>query len=60
MRGFVHHVVLTVRNPEQCFPLYDSVLTALGYRLEQKDERGLARDASGRLEQTRCSSNLQR
>jgi glyoxylase I family protein len=40
MRGFVHHVVLTVCDPEQCFPLYDSVLTALGYRLEQKDDRG--------------------
>ena len=39
MRGFVHHVVLTVRDPEQCFPLYDSVLTALGYRLERKDAR---------------------
>jgi glyoxylase I family protein len=39
MRGIVHHVVLTVRNPEQCFPLYDTVLTALGYRLERKDER---------------------
>ena len=40
MRGFVHHVVLTVRNLEQAFPLYDSVLTDLGYRLEQKDEQG--------------------
>src|SRR5712671_2531199 len=39
MRGCVHHIVLTVRNPEQCFPLYDTVLTALGYRLERKDER---------------------
>ena len=39
MRGIVHHVVLTVRNTDQCFPLYDTVLTALGYRLERKDER---------------------
>jgi catechol 2,3-dioxygenase-like lactoylglutathione lyase family enzyme len=40
MRGLVHHVVLTVRNLEQSFRVYDSVLTALGYNLEQKDEAG--------------------
>jgi len=40
MRGLVHHVVLTVRDPAQSFPLYDAVLTALGYRLERENERG--------------------
>jgi glyoxylase I family protein len=37
MRGLVHHIVLTVRDPDRSFPLYDLVLTALGYR---KSERG--------------------
>jgi len=40
MRGLVHHVVLTVRDPARSFPLYDAVLTALGYRLERENERG--------------------
>ena len=39
MRGLVHHVVLTVRDPSKSFPLYDAVLTALGYRLVRKNER---------------------
>ena len=39
MRGLVHHVVLTVRDPSESFPLYDAVLTALGYRLVRKNER---------------------
>jgi len=40
MRGLVHHVDLTVRDPIRSFPLYDAVLTALGYRLERKNQRG--------------------
>lgn len=40
MRGLVHHVDLTVRDPEASFAFYNAVLTALGYRLERKDERG--------------------
>jgi glyoxylase I family protein len=40
MRGFVHHVVLTVHNPEQCFPLYDSVLTD-GLQTRTKRRAGL-------------------
>ena len=40
MRGLVHHVDLTVRDPAQSFPLYDAVLTALGYRLERENVRG--------------------
>jgi catechol 2,3-dioxygenase-like lactoylglutathione lyase family enzyme len=40
MRGHVHHVVLTVRDLAQAFPLYDTVLTALGYRLERRNDYG--------------------
>jgi glyoxylase I family protein len=40
MRGVIHHLDLTVRNPEKSFPFYDAVLTALGYRLASKSERG--------------------
>jgi glyoxylase I family protein len=40
MRGVVHHVDLTVRDPVASFAFYDAVLTALGYRLEKQDERG--------------------
>jgi glyoxylase I family protein len=40
MRGLVHHVDLTVRDPDRSFPLYHAVLTALGYQLERKSERG--------------------
>jgi glyoxylase I family protein len=35
MRGLVHHVVLTVRDPETSAPFYDAVLGFLGYRREQ-------------------------
>ena len=40
MRGIVHHIDLTVRDPKTSFALYDAVLTALGYRLEREDQRG--------------------
>jgi catechol 2,3-dioxygenase-like lactoylglutathione lyase family enzyme len=40
MRGVVHHLDLTVRDPEAAFALYDTVLSALGYQLERKSERG--------------------
>ena len=40
MRGVIHHLDLTVREPEQVFAFYDAVLSALGYRLERKSERG--------------------
>jgi glyoxylase I family protein len=40
MRGIVHHIDLTVRDPRASFQLYDAVLTALGYHLEHEDERG--------------------
>ncbi len=34
MRGLVHHVVLTVADPETSSPFYDAVLGFLGYRRE--------------------------
>jgi glyoxylase I family protein len=40
MRGVVHHVDLTVRDPKASFVFYDALLTALGYHLERVDERG--------------------
>jgi glyoxylase I family protein len=42
MRGLVHHVDLTVSDPDESFA--HAVLTALGYRLERKDERGFGWD----------------
>lgn len=35
MRGVVHHLVLTVQDPDRSFAFYDAVLSALGY--EKKD-----------------------
>jgi glyoxylase I family protein len=40
MRGVVHHVDLTVRDPKASFAFYDAVLGVLGYHLERDDERG--------------------
>jgi len=40
MRGLVHHVVLTVRDPARSFSLYDAVLTDLGYRLKRQNDQG--------------------
>ena len=40
MRGIVHHVDLTVTDPQTSFALYDAVLRALGYELHKQDERG--------------------
>jgi catechol 2,3-dioxygenase-like lactoylglutathione lyase family enzyme len=40
MRGVIHHLDLTVRDPEQGFAFYDAVLSELGYHLERKGERG--------------------
>jgi hypothetical protein len=40
MRGVIHHLDLTVKYPEQVFGFYGAVLSALGYRLERKSERG--------------------
>lgn len=40
MRGIVHHIDLTVRDPQASFPLYHALLGALGYRLERQGEEG--------------------
>ncbi|MGE0766324.1 MAG: VOC family protein [Hyphomicrobiaceae bacterium] len=40
MRGVVHHIDLTVANPDRSFAFYDAVLTTLGYRLARREERG--------------------
>jgi glyoxylase I family protein len=40
MRGVIHHLDLTVRDPDRVFSFYDTVLSALGYRLERKSARG--------------------
>ncbi len=40
MRGRIDHVVLTVREPQASFPLYDAVLRFLGYRLVGQDDAG--------------------
>jgi glyoxylase I family protein len=41
MRGTVHHIDLTVRDPAASRAFYDAILTFAGYRLEKQDERGL-------------------
>jgi len=40
MRGLIHHLDLTVRDPDQVFAFYDAVLSALGYQLKSKSARG--------------------
>ena len=40
IRGVVHHIDLTVVDPDASFALYDTVLKELGYQLKKKDERG--------------------
>ncbi len=40
MRGVVHHLDLTARDPAASFAFYDAVLTFLGYRLWKQDNSG--------------------
>jgi catechol 2,3-dioxygenase-like lactoylglutathione lyase family enzyme len=40
MRGLVHHVDLTVADPERSRPFYEAVLGFMGYRLGNSDARG--------------------
>ena len=40
MRGVIHHLDLTVRDPDKVFAFYDAILSALGYRLERKSDQG--------------------
>lgn len=40
MRGRIDHVILTVRDPEASFALYDGFLRFLGYELAARGEAG--------------------
>ncbi len=40
MRGFIHHIDLTVKDPWASAPFYDAVLGFMGYRRWSEDERG--------------------
>lgn len=40
MRGWIHHLDLTVRDPRASRAFYDQVLGFMGYRLAREDERG--------------------
>lgn len=41
MRGFIHHIDLTVKDPWASAPFYDAVLGYMGYRRWDEDERGI-------------------
>jgi glyoxylase I family protein len=38
MRGAMHHIDLTVRDPQKSFALYDAVLKMLGFDLVRQDD----------------------
>lgn len=40
MRGFIHHIDLTVKDPWASAPFYDAVLGFMGYRRSSEDESG--------------------
>jgi glyoxylase I family protein len=40
MRGMIHHLDLTVRDPWASREFYDAVLGFLGYGLSKEDARG--------------------
>jgi glyoxylase I family protein len=40
MRGIIHHIDLTVRDPWASRPFYDAVLGFMGYRRTKEDARG--------------------
>ena len=40
MRGLIHHLDLTVRDPAASLAFYDAVLSHFGYRRTREDERG--------------------
>ena len=40
MRGIVHHLDLTVRDPAESFAFYDAVLTFIGYHLWKQGDDG--------------------
>ena len=41
MRGFIHHLDLTVKDPRVSAPFYDAVLGHMGYRRWSEDENGI-------------------
>ncbi|ABS63207.1 Glyoxalase/bleomycin resistance protein/dioxygenase [Parvibaculum lavamentivorans DS-1] len=41
MRGFAHHIDLTVTDPWASAPFYDTVLGYMGYRRWSEDEHGI-------------------
>jgi catechol 2,3-dioxygenase-like lactoylglutathione lyase family enzyme len=41
MRGRIDHFILTIRDPEASFALYDAVLRFLGYDLVARGEAGI-------------------
>ncbi len=41
LRGAVHHVDLTVRDPQASRPFYEAVLGHMGYRIKDAHERGI-------------------
>jgi catechol 2,3-dioxygenase-like lactoylglutathione lyase family enzyme len=47
MRGAVHHVDLTVKDPAASVGFYDAVLGFMGYRRVASHERGFDWDADG-------------
>jgi catechol 2,3-dioxygenase-like lactoylglutathione lyase family enzyme len=47
MRGAIHHLDLTVLDPERSRPFYEAVLGCIGYRLADADARGYDFDLVG-------------
>jgi catechol 2,3-dioxygenase-like lactoylglutathione lyase family enzyme len=47
MRGAIHHLDLTVLDPERSRPFYEAVLGFIGYRLADADGRGYDFDLMG-------------
>ncbi|MDO8288177.1 MAG: VOC family protein [Parvibaculum sp.] len=41
MRGLIHHLDLTVKDPKASAPFYDAVLGHMGYRRWSEDETGI-------------------
>jgi catechol 2,3-dioxygenase-like lactoylglutathione lyase family enzyme len=47
MRGLIHHIDLTVRDPQKSKRFYEEVLGFMGYRIANEHERGIDFDLSG-------------